>query len=262
MNTIAQSASVSGYDPKVSRPPVCPTPWSIDWIAQKLLRRYNQLRHLMQKPRPATTDFWELADVRQRAGSITDIDEHLELMFVEALLAKPKLIVELGVRNGASTFVFERVACCCGSILISADLDDCSSISLNPQWHFFQGDDVRFAGLFREFCAARGIAPAVDLLFIDTSHYYDHTVQEIAAWFPHLSEKAKVMFHDTNLRLMGPRNDGCIALAWDNHRGVIRAVEEFLGIHLDERKQCIERAAGWLVRHWPNCNGFTILDRI
>jgi hypothetical protein len=102
----------------------------------------------------------------------------------------------------------------------------------------------------------------VDLLFIDTSHYYDHTVQKIAAWFPHLSEKAKVMFHDTNLRLMGPRNDGGIALAWDNRRGVIRAVEEFLGIHLDERKQCIERAPGWLVRHWPNCNGFTILDRI
>jgi cephalosporin hydroxylase len=192
----------------------------------------------------------------------SDVDEHLELMFLEALLSKPQLIVELGVRGGASTFAFGRAARCYGSTLISADLDDCSSISPGANWHFYRGDDIEFAERFSEFCKQRSVQPSIDLLFIDTSHYYEHTVQEIAAWFPLLSARAKVICHDTNLRLVGPRKDGCFALAWDNQRGVIRAIEEFLGIHIDERRECTAYASGWLVRHWPNCNGLTILDRL
>jgi cephalosporin hydroxylase len=228
---------------------------------QKVLRQYNRLRHFLSV-RPADTDFRELAEIRSHASTLTDIDEHLELMFIEGLLRAPKLIVELGVRSGASTCVFERVARCCGSVLISADLEDCSGISSYSRWHFHQGDDVAFAALFPKFCGVRDIAPSIDLLFMDTSHYYDHTVEEIAAWFPLLSPSAKVIFHDTNLRAIGPRKDGCFALGWDNQRGVIRAIEEFLGIKIDEQKEVVKQGNGWLVRHWPNCNGLTILDRL
>ncbi len=122
--------------------------------------------------------------------------------------------------------------------------------------------DIELAKRFPEFCKQRSVQPSIDLLFIDTSHYYDHTVQEIEAWFPMLSPRAKVMFHDTNLRLVGLRKDGCFALAWDNQRGVIRAIEDFLGIHIYERRERTAHASGWLVRHWPNCNGLTILDRL
>ena len=257
-----QSSSLSHYDASVPRPPLLPAPWSGAWVVEKVLRPYNRILHALRSPARPRGGFQELAEIRSYATTLTDIDEHLELMFMEGLLCRPSLIVELGVRGGASTFVFERVARICGSALVSADLDDCSTVSPNGSWHFFQGDDILFSRLFPQFCAQRGITPSIDLLFIDTSHYYDHTVQEIAAWFPLLSGRAKVMFHDTNLRLLSPRKDGCFAIGWDNERGVIRAIEEFLGTHINERKKSEQYTNGWLVRHWPNCNGFTILDHI
>ena len=262
MNTTVRSTPFSRRDAFPPRPPLIPSAWSAIGIAQIMLRSYNRLRRALHSSHPLPTDFQELAEVRERASMASDIDEHMEVMFLEALLSKPQLIVELGVRGGASTFAFGRAARHCGSTLISADLDDCSSILRDATWHFYRGDDIEFAELFPTFCKQRGVQPSIDLLFIDTSHYYEHTVQEIAAWFPFLSARAKVIFHDTNLRLIGPRKDGCFALAWDNQRGVIRAIEEFLGIHIDERREWTAFASGWLVRHWPNCNGLTILDRL
>jgi cephalosporin hydroxylase len=203
-----------------------------------------------------------LAQIRQLASRPTDIDEHLELIYTEALLARPAVIVELGVRGGTSTFIFERVANSCRSHIVSVDIEDCSAISSHPRWHFYQGDDVQFAAQFQEFCRTRNIPPAVDLLSIDTSHIYEHTVQEIRAWFPLLSQPAKVMFHDTNLKLFGPRRDGCFAISFDNQRGVVRAIENFLNVQIQEHRQWVDSVDGWLIRHWPNCNGFTILDRI
>lgn len=119
-----------------------------------------------------------------------------------------------------------------------------------------------FAGRFLEFCRGKGITPLIDLLFIDTSHYYEHTVQEIKAWLPFVSARGKVIFHDTNLKVLGPRRDGCFQLSWDNQRGVIRAIEEYLGVAIDENKDFSDQFGDWMVRHWPNCNGLTIMDRI
>ena len=228
------------------------------WLAGKYNRFYRAVAR--KEPVPATSQ--DLFDIRQRARFAGDIDEHLETMFTEALLLQPKLIVELGVRGGMSTFVFERVARLYGGAIVSVDLEDCSRVVNYPAWHFVKGDDVEFASQFAEFCRARGLPAAIDLLFIDTSHYYEHTKQEINAWFPLLSPNAKVMLHDTNLNPIGPRRDGSIQLSWDNERGVVRALEEYLGIHIPEHTHFTDLIDGWLLRHWPNCNGFTILDRI
>jgi cephalosporin hydroxylase len=261
-NSAFLGANSFTFNPLAARPPICPRPWSAAWITHKVLRSYNRARHAIVKQRNFTEKFEELRGIRALASHLTDIDEHLELMFLEALACKPQLIVELGVRGGTSTFIFDKVSALCGGTLISADLDNCAGASSSPRWHFVQGDDVSFARMFPRFCAERGVTPSIDLLFLDTSHYYDHTVEEIAAWFPHLAPHAKVMFHDTNLKVVGPRRDGCFALAWDNQRGVIRAIEERLNIQINESKQCVEYADGWLLRHWPNCNGFTIMDRL
>jgi cephalosporin hydroxylase len=262
MKTNALTPLLPTYDATLERPALCAQPWSTTWLAQKILRQYDRFWHFVGNSPARASNFRELDQVRAHARTLTDIDEHLELMFTEGLLARPRLIVELGVRGGASTFVFERVAEVVNASLISADLDDCASSCSSPRWHFFRGDDVHFSRVFPAFCHQRAINPLIDLLFIDTSHYYDHSVQEISSWFPLLSSRAKVMFHDTNLKPIGPRKDGCFALGWDNQRGVIRAVEEHLGISIDEGKPCTRMAAGWLLRHWSNCNGLTILDRI
>ena len=57
-------------------------------------------------------------------------------------------------------------------------------------------DDCEFDPIFKNV-----IKEPVDVLFIDTSHLYEHTVRELAAWFPLLANKALVIFHDTNLFL-------------------------------------------------------------
>jgi len=262
---IVRCESIPAGGGSVLRPPLFPSRWSVEWLVCNLVSAYNALHRAVlpgraeKLPSPLSA---ELRAIRELAAQPNDISEHLELIFTESLLIWPKLIVELGVRTGTSTFVFEKVATLCGASIISADLEDCSWTSTHPRRHFFRGDDVQFAALFEDFCRQRGLAPFVDVLFIDTSHYYDHTVQEIQSWFPLLSPRAKVLFHDTNLRLVGSRKDGCFALGWKNERGVVRAIEEHLGIKIDEAKECTEYAGEWLVRHWPHCNGFTVLDKL
>ena len=115
---------------------------------------------------------------------------------------------------------------------------------------------------FTTFAEEETSRASIDLLFIDTSHYYEHTVREIQSWFPLLSPAAKVMFHDTNMGIAWCRRDGCIQWSWNNHRGVTRAIEEHLHTRIDETKGGVEYTTGGSFRHIPSCNGFTILDRV
>ena len=59
-------------------------------------------------------------------GHISAVSKGRMTLFTEALSVHPSLIVELGVRGGESTFVFERVAKMCGSQLGSVDIEDCA----------------------------------------------------------------------------------------------------------------------------------------
>jgi len=123
--------------------------------------------------------------IRRRAEKKkTDISDHLETLFVESLNLESRLIVELGVGDGESTFVLERVANLWGAKLISVDIEDRADVSTFRDRIFVHEDDIAFAARFPGWCRERGIEPAIDLLFIDTSHLYDHTVSEIRDWFP------------------------------------------------------------------------------
>jgi hypothetical protein len=101
------------------------------------------------------------------------------------------------------------------------------------------------------------------VLFIDTSHLYEHTRTEIQAWFPHLRDRATVIFHDTNLnRTSRTHNHTILNIGWDNQRGVIRAIEELLGKKLNENASFAGMVNEWLVRHYPNSFGLTVLKRL
>lgn len=226
-------------------------------------RIYNALLDLWRRPADAASgDLAEFNEVAERARERSDISDHLVTMFAEALSVRPRLIVELGVRGGESTFVFERVARLCGASLVSCDVDDCSVVSAYPGWHFVQSDDIEFAARFPEWCHARGIVPSIDLLFIDTSHRFDQTVAEIDAWFPLLAERSKAIFHDSNLRPLYVRKDGSIGFGMDCDRGVIRALERFLGRPYNERRDFMDARRGWLIRHSAHCCGLAILERL
>ena len=127
-------------------------------------------------PGPSGLEVYD--EIVKHAQKRSDISDHLPVLFAESLPVQPSLIVELGVRGGESTFAFERVAALCGSKLVSVDIDDCLKASKYPDWQFVKSDDIAFASHFGEWCRQRGITPSIDILFIDTSHEFDHTVQE------------------------------------------------------------------------------------
>lgn len=209
------------------------------------------------------SDFRALNEIKKHSLKRSDISDHLLTLFYEAIAAEPKLIVELGVRQGESTFVLERVARLRGATLISVDLDDCSQSSTYPGWHFVHSDDIAFAGRFKEYCRGLGVEPQIDVLFIDSSHLYDHTVQEIEHWFPLMAPRAKAIFHDTNMKETYFHKDGTPrGGGWDNQRGVIAAIEKYLGRQFDEDQEFTETVGDWLVKHYPYCSGFTILEKL
>ena len=208
------------------------------------------------------SDVSALNEIVSRSVKNTDINDHLTTIFTEALVVKPKLVVELGVRTGESTYVLERVAGLCDAHFLSIDICDCSQVSDYRKWTFVCQNDIEFAAGFPEWCRSKDIAPNIDVLFIDTSHLYDHTVKEINAYFPFLSERAAVIFHDTNLNYLNFRKNGSLCLgAWNNKRGVIRAIEEFFGARFDEKRDFVALQKGWLIKHYAYCNGLTVLRK-
>ncbi len=238
---------------------------------KKNIRRYVEYYNLLIKTlffwkfagkKAAPSSLKELSEIREKALTGTDISDHLETLFLESLPLKPKLIVELGVRNGQSTFVFERVARLCNSFLLSVDI---APQQRRTEWNrsaFIQKDDILVADEFSAWCAQNNLQPTIDILFIDTSHEYNHTKNEIAKWFPFLSEKSVIFFHDANVRLFYKRHDGTIGKAYNDDRDVMRTIEEYVGQRFNEKKNFVEINGKWLVKHHAVCNGMTILKPI
>lgn len=208
------------------------------------------------------TELPELNEIKTHALKPTDISDHLETLFVESLSIEPRLIVELGVRGGESTFVLERVAKLFHSKLVSVDIEDSPYVCNYKERSFIREDDIVFAGKFTDWCKVRGVAPVIDVLFIDTSHIYEHTLEEIRSWFPFLAERSKVFFHDTNMNEAYLRKDHSRGLGWNNQRGVIRAIEEYFGKVFNEKQDFFDFRNGWLIKHHANCSGFTILEKV
>ena len=202
-----------------------------------------------------------LDDVRVRGRLETDISDHLETLFLEAVSMAPRLIVELGAGDGESTFAFERVAKLWKAVMVSVDIEDRHEVGSYSRRHFIHQDDITFAAEFPAWCRDHGLEAMIDILFIDTSHLYEHTVQEIAVWFPYLSRRGKIIFHDTNMGETFVRKDGTTGKGWDNDRGVIRAVEEYFNKSFNEKEDFTLLIDGWLIRHVRHCNGLTILER-
>lgn len=64
-----------------------------------------------------------------------------------------------------------------------------------PEWNFFRGDDLAWL---------ENKAPeSVDIAFIDTSHYYRHTLAEITAFWKIMSPGGVILCHDTEVELVG-----------------------------------------------------------
>jgi predicted O-methyltransferase YrrM len=134
-------------------------------------------------------------------------DMSMFLLILEGLVqrmasavAYDPVVVELGVRTGHSTMAIlsglERVG---RGSLWSVDIERCDeardrvrNVGLEHRWHFLQGSSVDVE-IRREI----GEAGGCDVAFIDTSHTYDDTVQELEMWGSIVRLGGHAVLHDT-----------------------------------------------------------------
>lgn len=157
-------------------------------------------------------------DYRARCAEDSDISLHLPFLYDSAQGAT---VIELGVRTGNSTAAFLAA----GAEVWSVDTGEPQVPGEwrgNPRWHFLLGDDLH--------PSVRAALPArCDVLFIDTSHTYEHTLAELRAYAP---RARLVLLHDTQWAggidigtPTGPvaraLDDYCVeaGLRWENRAG-------------------------------------------
>jgi len=163
-------------------------------------------------------------EVRLRAWS--DIQGHLQFLHDQAVSRPNPRLLELGVRSGNSTAVLLYAASRADGHLWSVDLE----APRVPSWWAYTGlwslivdDDLKLA----EEAAVEPPDPlrqgwrlpdGVDLLLLDTSHAYDHTLAELRAYVPRVRPGGVVCCHDTELEtpeLVGPQPPYPVAKALD-----------------------------------------------
>ena len=236
-------------------------------VIHAVTRRFRKLLFWLRGGTHYQQDFSNpiLSEALGRVTRQSHIVDHLGTLFFFALDARPKLMVELGTGAGESTRALLAAASITKSILLSVDREDCRGLDLpfKQYWHFVQSDDIEFGRTgFVGWCSSHALKPQIDLLFIDTSHWYEHTKQEIAIWGPFLSNSGTMILHDTNMG-KGPygRMDGSVGFGYDNKRGVIRAMEEYTERRYDEKLFFCDLAKGLLIMHHPHSAGLAVIKK-
>jgi hypothetical protein len=166
-------------------------------------------------------------EYRRRAALESDIRDQMAVLYAWARHATR--VIELGVGAAAT-----QGASCCGNStsaflaalepgggqLWSVDIAEPTVPTWwyeLPHWTFLCADDATAEA--QAFCP-----PEADLLFIDTSHFYEHTLIELQLYAPRVCPGGVILLHDT-----GPGwpdvaralNDYCpgAGLEWYDHPG-------------------------------------------
>lgn len=162
----------------------------------------------------------------------SDIHGHLQYMHDLCVDLDAQTVLELGVRTGLSTAAFLHAMDKTGGRVVSVDVNACTpdpTIADHPRWSFHQGNDLDFEPI------------ECDVLFIDTSHAYQHTADELARFAPHAQV---VLLHDTCLaqpEQVGPQPQFPVR----------KAALEYL-----------EANPGWGWHEFEHCWGLGVLTRI
>lgn len=205
-----------------------------------------------------------LLAVRRQARTDSDISSHLETIYLESCLVSPRLIVELGVRGGETTRTLAQVARRTGAVLVSVDLEpsDLEPTS-DVRWEFVLDSSIDFGRKFSAWAGGCGLPDQVDVLLLDTSHLLEESREEIAVWLPRVRTGGVIFLHDTCMRLVYRRRNGTLGYGWDNSRGVVQALEEYLGFSIDENRRLSGRTMGsWRISHDPISSGLTVLRKL
>jgi predicted O-methyltransferase YrrM len=133
-----------------------------------------------------------------RLSRLSDVREYLPFLHETARSYAGVRVLELGTRSGNSTLAFLAAAEAAGGHVTSVDVDPVTfSAEMRlwarcPWWTFVRGDDMD--------AAVQSLLPAqCDVLFLDTSHQYGHTLAELRAYMPRVAAGGVALFHDTRV---------------------------------------------------------------
>lgn len=133
-----------------------------------------------------------LADrYQQLCGEPSDIYLHLPRFVDLVLETNAQHVIELGSRTGVSTVAWLYALEQTGGRLTTVDLDPAPPIGTWPHWTHIQGDDMS-PGIVETL-------PDADIVFIDTSHHYAHTLRELHTYRWLLKPGGLIVCHDTEL---------------------------------------------------------------
>ena len=99
-------------------------------------------------------------------------------------------ILEFGVQKGKSTLKFLEICNRNNGHLFSADVDDCSSVSIDPRWTFIKSRDDNF-DLIKE-----KIPKKIDVIFLDSLHEATHVEKIIYNYFDLLNKDGYFFIDD------------------------------------------------------------------
>jgi len=146
------------------------------------------------------------ADYELRLTEWSDMQEQAHILRDTVRQYWRPIIAELGTRTGESTSALLSAASTCGGHVFSVDVDPVEPSEWWEQtemWKFLAADDMGAQ-------AANFIPGKLDVLFVDTSHYYDHTLAELRRYVPRVKPGGTVLCHDTELR----NNDPIMGMEW------------------------------------------------
>ena len=134
-----------------------------------------------------------------RLSKWSDVQEYLPFLHKTAHSYERVRVLELGARQGNSTLAFLSAALMVSGSVVSVDVDPVADFSEGmlrwrdcPWWTFIQGDDMDVT--------VQSLLPAqCDVLFVDTSHEYGHTLAELRAYMPRVAPGGVALFHDTRI---------------------------------------------------------------
>ena len=152
---------------------------------------------------------------RDRLSKPSDIREYLPFLHEQVRSRPGCRVLELGTRKGNSTLAFLAAAEECGGHVWSCDV---TNVVLDPEgmapwrrvprWTFVHGGDLHPS-------VKAALPPEADVLFLDTSHEYEHTLAELRAYVPRVAPGGVALFHDTHVMSWpGYRWDRDVSPVW------------------------------------------------
>ncbi len=139
------------------------------------------------------------AEFYERLRDWSDIQGHMHHLHEMTCSYDKPVIMELGTRTGQSTICFLRGIETVGGELWSTDINP-AQVPAHwydlDFWNFLQADDLSPE-------ADNWLPDTADILFIDTSHEYEHTLAELEIYTPRVNPGGIVFAHDTQFEPPG-----------------------------------------------------------